>query len=583
LTTLRRKFYPARTALFALACAIGFCAPSQAQLETRITTDLLFGPGGKPSVAVGDFNQDGKLDVAAVLVDLQIFLGNGDGTFQPPINYPVGSNPYSVAVADFNGDGKLDLAVANYLSSTVTVLFGNGDGTFETAATLNTEMAPVFIAVGDFNGDHKPDLLVQEEYYVTVFLNNGDGTFGKPINTKTAQGPDAVGLGDFDRDGILDLAVAENTPTSASVDILLGNGDGTFRAGASYPIPTNPYSIAVADFRGDDRLDLAIADFIGAPGVSVLLGNGDGTFGAAVTYTSVAADWVTAGDFNGDGKPDLIVSNLSGNGFSAGSVSILLGNGDGTFQGQMVFPAGNSSNFVAVGDLNGDKKMDVIDLDLFGEVTSMLNTGVAVFSPTSPVTFPAQLTGTTSWPQTATLTNSGTTAMKISSVSCSGRPFRMTRTSCVGSLAPGAQCTFTTNFTAQAEGQVSGTVTFRDSASSKPQVVELVGTGTVVELSPPQLEFPPQKVGTTSAPETIQLTNTGSVILNITHFIFVNGNNYNDFAETNTCGSQLGPGATCTITVTFTPRKTGKRSAFVRIEDDGGGSPQEPKLLGTGD
>ncbi len=278
MTPFCRKFCPARTTLFALACAVGFCAPSQAQLETRITTDLLFGPGGKPSVAVGDFNQDGKLDVAAVLVDLQIFLGNGDGTFQPPINYPVGSNPYSVAVADFNGDGKLDLAVANYLSSTVTVLFGNGDGTFETAATLNTEMAPVFIAVGDFNGDHKPDLLVQEEYYVTVFLNNGDGTFGKPINTKTVQGPDAVGLGDFDRDGILDLAVAENTPTSASVDILLGNGDGTFRVGASYPVLTSPDAIAVADFRGDGRLDLGVADFLGA-GISVLLGNGDGTFG----------------------------------------------------------------------------------------------------------------------------------------------------------------------------------------------------------------------------------------------------------------------------------------------------------------
>ncbi len=578
-----RKFCQARTALFALACAVGFCTPSQAQLETRITTDLLFGPGGKPSIAVGDFNHDGKLDVAAVLVDLQIFLGNGDGTFQPPINYPVGSNPYSVAVADFNGDGKLDLAVANFLSSTVTVVFGNGDGTFQTAATLNTETAPVFIAVGDFNGDHKPDLLVQEQDYVTVFLNKGDGTFGKPINTKTAEAPDAVGLGDFDRDGALDLAVAENTSTSASVDILLGNGDGTFREGASYPIPTHPYSVAVADFRGDGRLDLAVADFIGAPGVSVLLGNGDGTFGAAVLYMSETAVWVTTGDFNGDGKPDLIVSNQPGNGLSASGVSILLGNGDGTFQAQMVFPAGDSSNFVAVGDLNGDKKLDVIDVDLFGNMTSMLNTGTAIFSPTSPVTFPAQLIGTTSGPRTATLTNSGAAEMKISSVSCSGRPFRMTRTSCVGSLAPGAQCTFTTNFSAQVEGTVSGAVTLRDNASSKPQVVELVGTGTAVELSPPQLKFPPQKVGTTSAPETIQLTNTGSVTLNITHFIFINGKNYNDFAVSDDCGSQVAPGASCAINVTFTPRKTGKRSAFVQIEDDGGGSPQEPKLAGTGD
>jgi hypothetical protein len=244
----------------------------------------------------------------------------------------------------------------------------------------------------------------------------------------------------------------------------------------------------------------------------------------------------------------------------------------------------HSSNFVGVGDFNGDKKLDVIDMDRFeGYLVTMLNTGTAVFSPTSPVTFPTTLIGATSGPMTATLTNSGTTAMTVSSVTCSGQPFKMTKTTCKGSLAPGAKCTFTTNFTAQAEGSVSGTVTFKDSFSSKPQVVELVGTGTVVELSPPKLKFQPQKVGTTSAPQTIQLTNTGGVALDITHFIFIGGKNYNDFSESDNCGSQVGPGATCAITVTFTPRKTGKRSAFVEIEDNGGGSPQEPPLVGTGD
>ena len=133
------------------------------------------------------------------------------------------------------------------------------------------------------------------------------------------------------------------------------------------------------------------------------------------------------------------------------------------------------------------------------------------------------------------------------------------------------------------EGSVSGTVTFKNSASSKPQVVELVGTGTVVELSPPKLTFPPQKVGTKSAPQSIQLTNTGSMTLNITHFIFINGRNYNDFSESDNCGAQVGPGASCAIRITFSPHKTGVRSAFVQIEDDGGGSPQEPTLTGAGD
>ncbi len=576
---IRRAFC---TALLLLGSATLFCPLAEAQLETRITTPFL-AVSDPASFAVADFNHDGKLDIAVVGEELQIFLGNGDGTFQSPISYTVGTSPGSVAVADFNGDGKLDLAVANYISSTVTILFGNGDGTFQPQTTFNTAVGPVFIAAGDFNGDRKPDLVVQQQDYISVFLNNGDGTFRGPIDTKLNEGPDALGVGDFDQNGTLDLAVATNTLTSARVTILLGNGDGTFTAGATYPGPTNCVSIAIGDFRGDGRLDLAVTDYLGSS-VSVFLGNGDGTFQPVSYYTSYFVNWATTGDFNGDGKPDLIVSNMDGNGFSSGSVGILLGNGDGTFLNQMVFPADNLSNFVGVGDFNGDHKLDVIDMDRFdGYLLTMLNTGTAVFSPTSPVTFPTQLIGTTSAPLTATLTNSGTAALTVASVTCSGQPFKMTKNTCKGSLAPGAQCSVTANFTAQVEGPVSGTLTFRDSASSKPQVVELVGTGTVVKLSPLQLKFPPQKVGTKSAPQFIRLTNTGSTVLNITHFIFINGNNFPDFSEKDDCGSQVAPGASCSIRITFSPHKTGVRTAFVQIDDDGGGSPQEPPLTGTGD
>ena len=572
--------WPFHAALLALVCSAGFCGAAGAQLETRATTYLLSAPGNA-AVAVGDFNHDGKLDVAAVAKELQIFLGDGDGTFQAPINYTVGDGPCSVAVADFNGDGKLDVAVANYLSSTVSILLGNGDGTFQPPTTLYTLAYPLYVAVGDFDGDHKPDLVVLGDAAIDVFLSNGDGTFRGPVSTP--QGGSALGVGDFDRNGKLDLAVTQSNDTTTWVAIFFGNGDGTFTEGASYPIPTQPMSVAVADFRSDGRLDLAIPTFIGGV-VSVLLNNGDGTFQSAADYPSHIADWATTGDFNGDGKPDLIVSNFADNGYSTGSVSILLGNGDGTFQDEMVFPAANISGFVAAGDFNGDHMLDVIDIDSSDDYfMTMLNTGAVVFSPTLPVTFPTQLIGTTSPPLSATLTNAGTTAMTISSVASSGPPFRITKTTCKGGLAPGGQCSVTTNFTAQAEGTVSGTVTFKDSASSKPQVVELVGTGTVVELSPSRLRFPPQKVGSKSAPQTIQLTNTGSVALNLTHFIFISGADYNDFSESDNCSSQIEPGASCDIDITFSPRRTGLRSAFVQIEDDGGGSPQEPTLTGTGD
>lgn len=576
---VRRAFC---TALSLLSSATLFCALAEAQLETRISTPFLAG-ADPSSFAVADFNHDGKLDVAAVGEELQIFLGNGDGTFQAPINYTVGTSPGSVAVADFNGDGKLDLAVANYLSSSLSILFGNGDGTFQLPITLDTVAQPVFIAAGDFNGDHKPDLGVLNGEYISVFLNNGDGTFRGPINTETQNGASALGVGDFARNGTLDLAVGENTLTSSSIVVLLGNGDGTFTEGASYAIPSGPDSVAVADFRGDGGLDLAVACFTDGE-ISVLLGNGDGTFRDAQNYASYFPTWTTTGDFDGDGKPDIIVSNLSENGFSSGSVSIMLGNGDGSFRPQQVFPAGAESRFVGVGDFNGDRKLDVMDLDpLYGDLLTMLNTGAAIFSPTSPVTFPTQLIGTTSAPLTATLTNSGTTTLTVASVSCSGQPFRMTKNTCVGNLASGAQCSVTANFTAHVQGQVSGTITFQDSASSKPQVVELAGTGTVVRLSPPQLKFPPQKVGTRSPPRTIQLTNTGSVTLDFTHFIFVNGRDGLAFSETDDCGSQIGPGTSCDIKIIFSPHKKGLRTAFVQIEDDGGGSPQEPSLAGTGD
>jgi hypothetical protein len=569
--------------LILLGLSLTFGPVAHAQLETRVTTPVLTvsDPAG---LAVADLNHDGKLDVVEVGEGVQIFLGNGDGTFQTPIYYAVGTSPNSVAIADFNGDGNLDLAVTNYLSSTVSILLGNGDGTFQAPTTLNVSTYPSYIAAGDLNGDREPDLVLLNGEFVSVFLNNGDGTFAGPINTSMGDvGLDALAVGDFAGNGTLDVAVAENTLTTGSVVILVGNGNGTFTQGATYPISPNCEYIAVGDFRRDGRLDLAVTDYLGTD-ISVLLGNGDGTFQPPVPYASYYSNWAAVADFNGDGEPDLIISNLSSNGFSSGSVSILLGNGDGTFQPQMVFPTGSLSNALAVGDFNGDHKLDVVDMDRWeGDMLTLLNTGSADFSPTSPVTFPTQLIGTTSAPLTATMTNAGTTPITIASVACSGAPFRMTKNTCEGSLAPGAQCTMTANFTAQIENSVSGTLTIHDSASSKPQVVELIGVGTVVKLSPPHLKFAPQKVGTKSAPQTIQLTNTGNAVLDFTSFIFINGKNYNDFSESDDCGSQIGAGASCTITVTFSPHKTGVRSAYVDIQDTGGGSPQEPPLEGTGD
>jgi len=277
----------------------------------------------------------------------------------------VGSDPTSVTAGDFNGDGKLDLAVTNGGFNTVSVLLGNGDGTFQAAVTYLTGSGPASVTSEDFNGDGKLDLAVavfgsqDGPSYVSVLLGNGDGTFQAAVTYAAGSRPNSVTSGDFNGDGKLDLAVANSNlgppPARDSVSVLLGNGDGTFQAAVSYSAGTAPGSVTSGDFNGDGKPDLVVANF-DSNTVSVLLGNGDGTFQAPVSYLAGASpSSVTSGDFNGDGKPDLVVAN-----YNSSTVSVLLGNGDGTFQAAASYDvAGDFAASVTSGDLNGDGRLDL--------------------------------------------------------------------------------------------------------------------------------------------------------------------------------------------------------------------------------
>jgi hypothetical protein len=306
------------------------------------------------AVVTADLNGDGVPDLITAngsAGTVSVLLGNGGGTFAAAQDYAAGPNVGSVAVGDFNGDGIPDLVVTNGSAGTVSVLLGNGDGSFQAPQSYAAGSRPAAVAVGDFNGDGIPDLAVADNgrTSVNVLLGNGDGSFQQPIIYGAGVSPAAVAVGDFNGDGNQDIAVANNF-YAGSVNIFLGNGDGTFARAPSIDDGHAWHNaVAVGDFNGDGIPDLAVTDSTGTT-VGVFLGNGDGTFQHARTFAVGFRPWsVAVGDFNGDGNQDLAVANLGSD-----TVSVLLGNGDGSFQGAQSYAAGPSPVSVAVGDFNGD-------------------------------------------------------------------------------------------------------------------------------------------------------------------------------------------------------------------------------------
>ena len=297
---------------------------------------------------------------------LSVFLTQADGTLGSQSTYTIGSNPSHVISADFNKDGLPDLAVVSVLSNMVSILLATGVGTFAgvTDFSVGLGSGSRSVATGDFNGDGILDLAVAnlavegEALTVSILLGTGTGGFGAPTSFIVGPNPTSVAVGDFNGDGIPDLVVAlpQVTDAQGAVSILLGTGTGSFITSNTLPAEINQLAIAIGDFNNDNILDFATA--VTNNVVSIFLGTGSGDFVGPTNFvtgsvSSVPFDVVTA-DFNGDGNLDLAIADANN-----GAV-ILLGTGVGTFGAPTSYPAGGFSNNVAIADLNGDGKLDLV-------------------------------------------------------------------------------------------------------------------------------------------------------------------------------------------------------------------------------
>ncbi len=530
-------------------------------------------------MAEGDFNGDGKLDLAVSNSSgntVSIYLGNGDGTFQPPISFSTTTKPWGIAVGDLNGDGIPDLIIGSNSAAGLTVAVGNGLGGF-TATTLPGGSCPTNPVLADVNHDGNLDIVVGNECGngIGLYLGNGDGTFQAPVGIEGASRTNMVVVADFDGDDNLDIAGADANLGTA--DVYLGTGTGSFSAVTQYPATIFASSIATADFDGDGKLDLVVAGSLGNSGIVLLHGNGDGTFRDASTIANSTglSSVIAAGDLNIDGNLDIV-------GITAdGGVQAWLGNGDGTFQSPPpILSSGNGAglllgNFVSAGGLN---------------VAAGFGYEVNVYAPTLTISPPSANFGNvdlnSAAQQVFTITNLTPETVNFTGASFAGpdlNDFSQTN-KCSAPIAPAATCTLTVSFEPPVAGARSGNLLIADSAPGSPQRVNLSGFGVAAPLasiSTVSLVFGNQNLGVISAAQLVNVENTGTAPLTGLNGI-VAGVNAADFGQTNNCPDPLNVWSVCTFTVTFAPTDLGPRSAMLQIVDNAPDSPQVVMLSGTG-
>ena len=458
------------------------------------------------SIVAGDFNGDGKLDLA---VDcngdggsngsISILLGNGDGTFQAHIDYsPPGTGLISVnsmTMGDFDGDGKLDLALVDAQVNEIFVLLGQGNGTFKLSGGASTLAYGYLMIAADVNADGRLDLLVDVETTpgnLAVLLGNGDGTFQTPVEySMGANSATSLVTGDFNADGKIDIAAATSSPSGAPyVAVLLGNGDGTFESPLTFP--TNPpgcwagdicFPIAVAagDFNGDGRTDIAAIVANNPNPILVMLQGIQPALTATPSSLSFGQQNVGTTSapqsliFTNTGNAVFDVSGIGVTGANAADFSqnnncgATLASG-ATCQVNVTFTPTLAASRTAAITVTG------ISVNPFNVSIAGLGYGALVSVSPSSTAFPSQYVGTSGLPQTVIVTNTGTAPLTISNVATSVADFGVL-SNCTNSVPPNTNCTIGVYFDPTTSGLRTGTLIITDNASGSPHTVALSGSG----------------------------------------------------------------------------------------------------------
>jgi FG-GAP-like repeat/Abnormal spindle-like microcephaly-assoc'd, ASPM-SPD-2-Hydin/FG-GAP repeat len=554
-------------------------------------------PAGVDDVALGDFNGDGKLDVAVTNAGTMVSIlpGTGSGTLKAAVPFGTNYGPSGIASADFNGDGKVDLVTADdgapfgATVATISVLLSNGKDMFAartdySVGNENVTGAYSGIAAADLTGNGKPDLIVPitfaYPYEISILMNKGNGTFKPFVSYPLPTGAVAVVAGDFNNDHKPDIAVANGNGTGV-ITVLLNSGTGTFPTYTQYSINGISDGLAVGDFNKDGNLDI-VATNGSQNTISVLLGNGTGTFPTFATYTTGSSPYgVTVGDFNGDGWPDIAVANRS-----SGTVSILINkaDGSGTFLPKVDYAAagGGAPLTLAAGSFRGNGKIDlaVATDSAFGGIEVLLGNGDGTFQKAVPYDTLNNANGVV----VGDFNNDGNLDLAVSIASADSAFGFVTILPGLGNGTFGPGITLTSaplpygivaadfNGDGGLDLAMGNGTTGGDTGSATVLLNEpLIG------LTPDSLTFAARKVGTTSAAQVVTVSNPGATPLKVTS-ITITG----DFAETNDCPAKLTVGKSCTINVTFSPTATGTRTGTLSIKDSALSSVQGIALTGSG-